>query len=145
MTVYAQRQLSDEAQQFNWLVNQFAGTTPEVIDAIAVSSDGLLIAMTHKLDRASADRLAAITSAVISLAHGAGKVYDLGVPNKVIIDLDGGYVLVSSISAGATFGVLATRQANLGNLAYEMAVFANRAGEVISPQLIEELKSSVGS
>ena len=145
MTVYAQRQLSTEAQQFNWLVNQFAGNTPEVIDAIAVSADGLLIAMTHKLDRANADRLAAITSAVISLAHGAGKVYDLGTPNKVIIDLDQGYVLVSSISAGATLGVLATRQANLGNLAYEMAVFANRAGEVISPQLIEELKSTVGS
>jgi len=145
MTVYAQRQLSDEAQQFNWLVNQFASTTPEVIDAIAVSSDGLLIAMSHKLDRANADRLGAITSAVISLAHGAGTVYDLGTPNKVIIDLDRGYVLVSSISAGATLGVLASRQANLGNLAYEMAVFANRAGEVISPQLIEELKSSVGS
>jgi predicted regulator of Ras-like GTPase activity (Roadblock/LC7/MglB family) len=145
MTVYAQRQLSTEAQQFNWLISQFAANTPEVIDAIAVSADGLLVAMSTKLDRANADRLAAITSAVISLAHGAGKVYDLGEPNKVIIDLDRGYVLVSSISAGATLGVLATRQANLGNLAYEMAVFANRAGEVISPQLIEELKSSVGS
>ncbi|MBX6748883.1 MAG: roadblock/LC7 domain-containing protein [Micromonosporaceae bacterium] len=138
-----QHQLSTEAQQFNWLVNQFAGNTPEVIDAIAVSADGLLIAMSNKLDRNNADRLAAITSAVISLAHGAGKVYELGEPNKVIIDLDGGYVLVSSISAGATLGVLATRQANLGNLAYEMAVFANRAGEIISPQLIEELKSSI--
>jgi predicted regulator of Ras-like GTPase activity (Roadblock/LC7/MglB family) len=141
---YAQ-QLSTEAQQFNWLVNQFAGNTPEVIDAIAVSSDGLLIAVSHKLDRANADRLAAITSAVISLAHGAGSVYELGSPNKVIMDFDSGYVLVSAISAGAALGVLATRQANLGNLAYEMAVFANRAGEVISPQLIEELKSSVGS
>jgi predicted regulator of Ras-like GTPase activity (Roadblock/LC7/MglB family) len=145
MTVYAQRQLSTEAQQFNWLVNQFATSTPEVIDAIAVSSDGLLIATSHKLDRANADRLAAITSAVISLAHGAGKVYELGTPNKVIIDLEGGYVLVSAISAGASLGVLASRACNLGNLAYEMAVFANRAGEVISPQLIEELKSSVGS
>jgi predicted regulator of Ras-like GTPase activity (Roadblock/LC7/MglB family) len=105
----------------------------------------LLIAVSHKLDRANADRLAAITSAVISLAHGAGSVYDLGSPNKVIMDFDSGYVLVSAISVGAALGVLATRQANLGNLAYEMAVFANRAGEVISPQLIEELKSSVGS
>ena len=109
MTVYAEH-LSTEAQQFNWLLTQFAANTPEVIDAIAVSSDGLLIAMSQKLDRANADRLAAITSAVISLAQGAGRVYDLGAPNK----------------------------------AYEMAVFANRAGEVISPQLIEELKVSVG-
>jgi predicted regulator of Ras-like GTPase activity (Roadblock/LC7/MglB family) len=62
----------------------------------------------------------------------------------VIIDLDGGFLLVSSISSGASLGVLASRAANLGNLAYEMVVFANRAGEVISPQLIEELKGSVG-
>jgi predicted regulator of Ras-like GTPase activity (Roadblock/LC7/MglB family) len=143
MTVYADH-LSTEAQQFNWLLSQFAGNTPDVADAIAVSSDGLLIAMSHKLDRASADRLAAITSAIISLAHGAGRVYDLGRPNKVIIDLDGGYLLVSSISAGAALGVLASRQVNLGNLAFEMATFSNRAGEVISPQLIEELKVTVG-
>src|SRR3954467_14109567 len=135
--------LSSEAQRFNWLLSQFAVNTSEVIDAIAVSSDGLLIAMSHTLDRANADRLAAITSAIISLAHGAARVYDMGSPNKVIIDLDGGYLLVSAISAGSTLGVLATRQANLGNLAYEMAVFANRAGEVITPQLIEELKAAV--
>ena len=143
MTLYAEP-LSTEAQQFNWLLSQFASNTPEVVDAIAVSSDGLLIAMSHKLDRANADRLAAITSALSSLAIGAGRVYELGVPNKIIIDLEGGYLLVSSISAGATLGVLASRAANLGNLAYEMAVFANRAGEVITPQLIEELKLSVG-
>ena len=143
MTLYAEH-LSTEAQQFNWLLSQFASNTPEVIDAIAVSSDGLLIAMSHKLDRANADRLAAITSAMGSLAIGAGRVYDLGTPNKIIIDLEGGYLLISSISAGASLGVLASRAANLGNLAYEMAVFANRAGEVISPQLIEELKVSVG-
>lgn len=143
MSVYADH-LSTDAQQFNWLLSQFAANTPEVLDAIAVSSDGLLIATSNKLDRANADRLAAITSAIISLAQGAGRVYDFGAPNKVIIDLDGGYLLVSAVTAGSCIGVLATRSANLGNLAYEMAVFANRAGEVISPQLIEELKVSVG-
>jgi uncharacterized protein len=136
--------LSSEAQQFNWLLRQFAVNTPEVVDAIAVSSDGLLIAMSSAVDRADADRLAAITSAIVSLAQGAARVYDLGAPNKVIIDLDRGYLLVSAISAGATLGVLASRSANLGNLAYEMALFANRAGAVISPQLIEELKITLG-
>jgi hypothetical protein len=143
MTVHAEH-LSSQAQQFNWLLSQFASNTPDVVDAIAVSSDGLLVATSNRLSREDADRLAAITSAIISLADGAGRVYDMGTPSKVIIDLDRGYVLVSSISAGATLGVLATRQANLGNLAYEMVVFANRSGEVLSPQLIEELKVAVG-
>jgi uncharacterized protein len=137
------RRISAEAQQFNWLLGQFATNTPAVEEAIAVSSDGLLIAMSHTLGRTNADRLAAITSAVMSLAHGTSRVYDLGGPNKVIVDFNKGYLLVSAISAGAALGVLAARSANLGVLAYEMAGFANRAGEVLTPQLIIELKSTV--
>jgi predicted regulator of Ras-like GTPase activity (Roadblock/LC7/MglB family) len=136
--------ISSEAQQFNWLLDQFATNTPLVADVIAVSSDGLLIAMSSTLQRADADRLAAITSAIISLAHGAGRVYDIGNPNRVVIDLERGYLLVSSISIGSALGVLAAKSANLGRLAYEIAMFANRAGEVLTPALIEELKATVG-
>jgi predicted regulator of Ras-like GTPase activity (Roadblock/LC7/MglB family) len=136
-------QISSEAQQFNWLVSRFATETAGVREAIAVSSDGLLIAMSSTLSRADADRLAAITSAITSLANGAARVYDLGNTNKVIIDLDRGYVLVSAISTGSALGVLASRDANLGNLAYDMAIFANRAGSVLTPQLIDELKTTL--
>jgi predicted regulator of Ras-like GTPase activity (Roadblock/LC7/MglB family) len=143
MTTPTQR-LSPEAQHFNWLLNQFAHDAAGVADAIAVSSDGLLIALTTALDRADADRLAAITSAIISLAQGTGRAYDLGSPNKVIVDLDRGYLLVSSISTGSALGVLASRAANLGTLAYEMAMFANRTKSVLTPALIDELKGTVG-
>lgn len=136
-------QISSEAQQFNWLLTRFATDTAGVREAIAVSSDGLLIAMSSTLTRADADRLAAITSAITSLANGAARVYDLGSPNKVIIDLDRGYLLVSAISAGSALGVLARKDADLGNLAYEMAMLANRAGSVLTPQLIDELKTTV--
>lgn len=137
-------QISTEAQQFNWLLDKFAKETAGVSEAIAVSSDGLLIAMSSTLDMPDAERLAAITSAITSLAGGASRVYQLGAPNKVIIDLDRGYMLVSAIGAGSSLGVLARREASLGDLAYEMALFANRAGAVLTPGLINELKSTVG-
>jgi predicted regulator of Ras-like GTPase activity (Roadblock/LC7/MglB family) len=142
MTVHTDY-LSGGAQQFNWLLKQFATKTAEVLDAIAVSSDGLLIAMANPGNRDDADRLAAITSAMISLGQGASRVYNLGQTNKIIMDMDQGYLLVSAISAGSALGVLASRAADLGNLAYQMAVFANRAGSVLTPQLIEELKVTV--
>ena len=143
MTVPTRTEISTDAQRFNWLLSQFAHNTPGLIHAIAVSSDGLLVAMSQRLDRANADRLAAITSAFISLAAGTSRVYDLGGINKVIVDLDQGYLLVGSISVGSALGVMASRTANLGTLAYEMAMFANRAGAVLTPQLINELKASV--
>jgi predicted regulator of Ras-like GTPase activity (Roadblock/LC7/MglB family) len=143
MTAPMRQDISSEAQQFNWLLSQFAADTPGVLHAIAVSSDGLVVAMSHRLDRASADRLAAITSAFLSLAKGTSSVYDLGNTNKVVVDLDRGYLLVSAISAGSAIGVLAERSAKLGTLGYEMAMFANRTAVVLTPALVEELKAAV--
>lgn len=136
--------ISSEAQRFNWLVARFASDTPGIKEAIVVSSDGLLIAKSSDVEWSEADRLAALASAINSLAVSVSRHYDLGTANKVIIDLDGGYLLVSSISVGSSLAVLAFKEANLGGLAYEMAMFANRAGAVLTPQLIEELKLSVG-
>jgi uncharacterized protein len=50
---------------------------------------------------------------------------------------------VTSISAGSVLGVIADRTANLGAVAYEMTLFANRAGGALSPRLIMELKNAV--
>jgi predicted regulator of Ras-like GTPase activity (Roadblock/LC7/MglB family) len=97
------------------------------------------------MERASADRLAAISSATLGLANGVSDSYPLGAPDKVIIELEHGYLLVCTISVGCSLGVLASKQASLGTIAYEMAVFANRAGRVLTPQLIDELKNSVAA
>jgi predicted regulator of Ras-like GTPase activity (Roadblock/LC7/MglB family) len=145
MTAPIRQEMSSEAQQFNWLLSEFAVNTPGVVHAIAVSSDGLLVAVSQGLDRARADRLAAITSAFVSLARGTSTAYDLGVTNKVIVDFENAYLMVSAISAGSALGVLAARSAKLGTLGYEMAMFANRTGAVLTPQLVEELKAAVGS
>ncbi|OLB75288.1 MAG: dynein regulation protein LC7 [Actinobacteria bacterium 13_2_20CM_2_71_6] len=136
--------VSVEAQNFNWLVARFAQETAGVIAAIAVSSDGLLVAMSAELERANADRLAAIGSAMLSLSHGVSECYPLGEPDKVVIELAQGYLLVCTISVGCALGVLATKQASLGTVAFEMALFANRASGVLTPRLIEELKFTLG-
>lgn len=138
------RALSAEAQDFNWLLGKFAEETPGVIDAVAVSADGLLMAVARSGDMASAARLAAVVSGMTSLAGGAAKNYELGGLNKVIIDMEHGYLLVTAISSGSVLGVIASNAANLGNVAYEMTAFANRASVTLSPRLIAELKSSLG-
>jgi uncharacterized protein len=132
-----------QASSFNWLVNRFSEETAGVIAAIAVSSDGLLIAISSGVQGADAERLGAISSAMLSLANGVGECHPLGTPDKIVIELTHGYLLVCTISIGCSLGVLASKQASLGTLAYEMAMFANRAGPILTPQLIEELKLTV--
>jgi predicted regulator of Ras-like GTPase activity (Roadblock/LC7/MglB family) len=138
-------QLSPEAQTFNWLLDSFTSGTAGVVEAIAVSSDGLLMAMSAAKDRANAERLAAVVSGIISLSGGAAQAYSLGTLNRVIIDMADGYLLITSISIGSVLGVIADRSANLGVVAYEMTLFANRAGAALTPLLIVELKNAIQS
>lgn len=139
----SQAELSAEAKTFNWLLDSFTSNTAGVTEAIAVSSDGLLMAMSAINDRANAERLAAVVSGMTSLAGGVSSWYALGDLNRVVVDLSDGYLLITSISAGSVLGVIADRTANLGTVAYEMTLFAGRAGDALTPQLIVELKNSV--
>jgi uncharacterized protein len=138
-------ELSQEAKTFNWLLDSFANNTAGVREAIAVSSDGLLMAMSKVDDRSNAERLAAVVSGMTSLAGGAAGWYSLGVLNRVIVDMSDGYLLVSSISSGSVLGVVASQTADLSTVAYEMTLFAGRAGAALTPKLIVELKNSVQS
>lgn len=63
--------LQAAAADFTWLLNRFATETAGVVDAIAVSSDGLLIAVSELREHADSERLAAIVSGITSLAHAA--------------------------------------------------------------------------
>lgn len=142
-TPEASTDLRTAAADFTWMVSRFAAETAGVADAIAVSSDGLLIAVSRPEDRASSERLAAIVSGLTSLAGGAAGHYGLGQLRKVIIDMEEGHLLVSTIGSGCVLGVVTAKDAKLGNVAYEMTLFGNRVGSALSPQLIIELKNSV--
>jgi hypothetical protein len=62
--------LSAEAQTFNWLLDSFCSGTAGVVEAVAVSADGLLMAKSATSDHANADRLAAVISGMTSLRVG---------------------------------------------------------------------------
>jgi predicted regulator of Ras-like GTPase activity (Roadblock/LC7/MglB family) len=137
------QQLSAEAKTFNWLLNSFTTKTAGVQEAIAVSSDGLLMAASSVRDRANSDRLAAVVCGMTSLAGGAADWYALGSLNRVVVDMAEGYLLITSIRRGSVLGVVASRSANLSTVAYEMTLFASRAGAALTPTLIAELKSAI--
>ncbi|MFG2525296.1 roadblock/LC7 domain-containing protein [Streptomyces sp. NPDC048527] len=135
--------LSPDAANFNWLLSRFATNTAGVRDVIAVSSDGLMIAEHMEGERADVDRLSAIVAGMTSLATAVSGSYQLGSLNKVIVDMAGGYLLIASIGCGSVLGVIASSEANLGEVAYEMTLFANRAGSALTPALVHELKNHI--
>ena len=136
--------LQARVNDFNWLLSSFAENTTGVEQSICVSADGLLMAMSSSLDRGSADKLAAIVSGLRSLSDGASRVMGRGGVSQVIVEMQEGYLFASSIGHGSSLGVLTSRTVDLGLVGYAMTLFVQRVGAQLSPELITELKNSLG-
>ncbi len=132
-----------DSDQFSWLLNNFVTETVGVEDALAVSADGIKLASSDGLPTATADQFGAITSGLASLTLGAARCFAEDVVHRVIIEMDRSYLLIVNITHGSVLGVVARKDADIGLVAYEMTIFAERAGRVLTPELISELKNTL--
>jgi hypothetical protein len=139
------RALSANAQNVNWLLANFTDNDVFVEQTIAVSSDGLLMAASSSLDRGSDDRLAAVVSGLRSLSEGGARVMGKGSVNQVIVEMDHGYLFVTSISDGSVLGVLTSRDADLAAVGYETTLLVDRVGSILTPEIVAELKGGLGA
>lgn len=127
-----------DPHQLNWLLAKFVRHTDGARDAVAVSTDGLLIAASAGLDRGAADQLAAIVSSMSSLARTASRKYDFDGLKLIMIEMRRGFLLISTISDGSCLGVLAEGGCDLGLVGYEISLLAERFGAMLTPALISE-------
>ncbi|KAA8880575.1 dynein regulation protein LC7 [Nocardia colli] len=125
------------------MLANFVRETDGVRDTVAVSSDGLLIAMSDGLDRTSADRLSAMVSGLASLAKSASRSYSFDGLKLIMIEMKRGFLLVSAMGDGSCLGVIADGSCDVGLVGYEMAVLAERAGSLLDPTLISELRETL--
>jgi uncharacterized protein len=135
--------VSDDVTNFNWLLNNFVDSSAGVCDAVAVSSDGLLMAMSNSLERAAAEQVAAIISGLTGLGRGAARAFGFDGLSQVIVAMGGGYLFVSSISDGSSIGVVATASCDVGLVGYQTSLLLDRVSGVLTPALIAELRSAV--
>jgi predicted regulator of Ras-like GTPase activity (Roadblock/LC7/MglB family) len=135
--------LDSATHTFDWVLADFVRQTDAVRDAVAVSADGLLIAMSAGLSRDEADHLAALVSGLSSLAKGAARRYDMGGMKLLMVEMFRGYLLVSSFAEGGCIGVLAEENGDLGLIGYGIAVLADRAGDILTPATIAELRAAL--
>jgi predicted regulator of Ras-like GTPase activity (Roadblock/LC7/MglB family) len=135
--------MTTDTEQFGFLLNNFVTETVGVEDALAVSADGIRLAMSDGLPEATADQFGAITSGLASLTLGAARCFAEDRVYRVIIEMERSYLLIVNMSHGSVLGVVARKDADIGLVAYEMTLFAERAGRVLTPALIVELKNTL--
>ena len=132
-----------EARNFNWLLDNFVDNSAGVCDAVAVSSDGLLMAMSRTLDRSGGERIAAIISGLVGLGRGASRAFGWEPFQQVIVAMGGGFLFVSSISDGSSLGVVARAGCDTGLVGYQTSLLIDRIGALLTPALVAELRTAV--
>jgi hypothetical protein len=121
-------------QDLNWLISAFADRVPSVAHALVVSSDGLPLAFSQGLPPERVDQLAAVASGLTSLVEGAARIFGGGAVNQTVVDMRQGLLIVMSVTGGSTLAVLAASDCDMGLVAYEMALLADRTWRALTPE-----------
>ena len=125
----------------NSLVSSFVDRIPGATSAVVVTSDRLVLALSERIARDSADQLAAVTSALASLTAGAARCFHSGEVNQVIVEMENGYLFVTTVSDGSALAVLCDPTCDIGLVGYEMSLLVVRIGHVLTPELRDELSN----
>lgn len=130
----------DQPGNFGWLATEFVRTVPGVAHAVIVSADGLLLACSRGLPRDRAEQLSAVGSGLVSLARGAATCFEAGAVQETIVEMERGYLFLTSISDGSCLAVLAAPNCDIGLVGYEMTVLVQQVGEQMTPELRSRLR-----
>lgn len=132
-----------DAHQLGWLVDQFVSDTAGVKTAVVVSVDGLLVCMESSIPRAVADQLAAVASGLFSMAKGAGDMFQAGPMQQLLLQYQGGFLILRQLGPGAVMACVIDRKANIGAVGTQMAALAKRVGPSLSPAVIDTLQANL--
>ena len=133
--------LSTEAANFSWLLDNFVRSVPGVSHTLVVSADGLLMAMSDRLDRTQGDQLSAIVSGISSLTRGAARQLGAGEVRQAIVEMDTMFLFSMVVSDGSVIAVMADSTCDVGLIGYEMALLVSRTEQTLTPQLVGEMRS----
>ena len=120
-------------QDLDRLITDFTERVPKVLHALVVSSDGVPVAVSDRIEPDRLERLSAITSGLISLACGAGQMFDGGAVIQALVAMERGTLVIMAIDDGSSLAVLTTAAADLDLVAYEMTMLVEQAGSILTP------------
>ena len=118
--------------QLDWLLDDLVRRVGHVTKAVILSQDGMALGASQTLGRDDAEQLAALAAGFQSVARGAERHFgNGGGVRQTIIEMESGFLLTTAAGAGTCLAVITEPGADLGLVAYEMAILVRRTGEHI--------------
>jgi len=120
------------AMNLDWLLDDLVDRVPTAQQAVVLSADGLLMGASRGLTREGAEHMAAMAAGFQSLAKGASRHFGSGPVRQTVIEMESAYLFVTAAGHGACLAVLSAADADIGLIAYEMAMLVTRVGQTLS-------------
>jgi uncharacterized protein len=118
-----------QSANLTWLLDDLVERVPSAQQAVVLSADGLLMGATSSMAREDAEHLSAMSAGFQSLAKGASRHFRAGPVRQTVVEMEEAFLFVTAAGQGACLTVLAASDADLGLIAYEMAMLVTRVGE----------------
>jgi predicted regulator of Ras-like GTPase activity (Roadblock/LC7/MglB family) len=115
--------------QLDWLLDDLVARVATVTKAVILSRDGLAVGSSDTMTREDSEYLCAAAAAFQSLAKGTSEHFGGGVVRQTIIEMESAFLFVMAAGEGSCLAVLATQGADVGMVAYEMAMLVTRVGQ----------------
>ncbi|KAB1942163.1 roadblock/LC7 domain-containing protein [Micromonospora sp. ALFpr18c] len=113
----------------DWLLDELVERVPAAREAVVLSADGLLLGSSAELERSGAEHLCALAAGFSSLARGASRHVDGGPVRQTVVEMESAYLFVTAAGQGTCLAVVSDADADIGLVAYEMAMLVIRVGE----------------
>jgi predicted regulator of Ras-like GTPase activity (Roadblock/LC7/MglB family) len=110
----------------SWLLDDLVSRVAEISKAVILTRDGLVVGASMGLTREDAEHLAAMAAGMQSLARGAGRHFGGGRVRQTIVEMESAFLFVTAAGEGSCLAALTAVSADMGLVAFEMAVLVKR-------------------
>ena len=125
-------QTTKQTANLTWLLDDLVDRVPSVEQAVVLSADGLMMGASTGIAREDAEHLSAMAAGFQSLAKGASRHFRAGPVRQTVVEMESAFLFVTAAGQGACLAVVASSDADLGLIAYEMAMLVTRVGQNMS-------------
>ncbi|MEV0155833.1 roadblock/LC7 domain-containing protein [Micromonospora sp. NPDC050686] len=124
---------SASQNDLTWILDDLV-EVPDVVYAVVLSTDGLIVQKSTSLPQDAGELLAAGASSLHSIAAGMGRRFGSGPVQQVIIEYQGRTLFVAAAGQNARLAVLCEQAVDMGTVAYEMSRLVTRIGDYLGSE-----------
>ena len=112
----------------SWLLDDLVSRIAEISKAVILTRDGLVTGASKGMTREDAEHLSAMAAGLQSLARGAGRHFGGGRVRQTVVEMENSFLFVTAAGEGSCLAAVTSAAADVGLVAFEMAVLVKRVG-----------------